>query len=175
MDNETLTLLLQEVSHPQTFISKYGPLFSAGAVLISATVAFFVARTNIKEQRRIARRRATLDLLSRNEWDSDYLKARNEFNVLKNTPPGLAFWTSEDHAASPQIATIRSVLNDYEMIAIGIEEDILDEDLYLKWFRSSLLKDYELSKDAINSLREKHKVPSLYDRFELLAVKWEKR
>ena len=128
VDNDSLVTILSELSE-KSWIIEYGPLISAGAILLSACVALIIARLNILEQRRISRRRATLDLLSRNEWDSDYLEARNEFVKLKNGSSGLEFWAAKEHENTPQIAVIRSVLNDYELIAVGIEEDILDEEL----------------------------------------------
>lgn len=173
VDSDSLVTALSELSE-KSWIIEYGPLISAGAILISAGVATRIARVNIREQRKISRRRATLDLLSRNEWDGDYLIARNEFVRLKNGSTGLEFWTAKEHEDSPQIGIIRSVLNDYELIAIGIEEDILDEELYKKWFKSAYIKDYDLSADAIAALRERLGVPAIYKNFEALAKKWKK-
>ncbi|PTV95817.1 uncharacterized protein DUF4760 [Rhodobacter aestuarii] len=153
------------------FIS-YGPLISAGAVLVSAIVAGIIALRNIAEQRKIARRRATLDLISHREWDGDYIRIRAEFNKLKLSHPPLEFWAAEEHKDSPQITVIRSILNDYEMISIGIREGILDEALYKRWFRSSLVNDYQKAKATIDTIRQRTGVPTIYAEFQALAERW---
>lgn len=153
--------------------SRYGPLMSVVAILLSALIAGSIALKNIKEQRGIARRRATLDLISNREWDGDYIHARKEFNKLKVAQPTLEFWAGNDHKDSPQLNVIRAILNDYELIAIGMKEGILDEPLYKLWFKSSLVNDYKKAAKAIDAIRERTGVPTIYIEFERLAKRWQ--
>ncbi|MCP4327556.1 MAG: DUF4760 domain-containing protein [Alphaproteobacteria bacterium] len=152
--------------------TEYGPWITAGAILISASVAACAAIGSIREQRKIAKKRATLDLLSRKEWDSDYIEARKVFLGLRDEDPGLVEWAKPEHRKTPQVTNIKNTLNDYELIAIGIKENILDEELYKRWFRSSFLKDWHKSRDFIVTLRERDGVPTLFCEFEWLAKKW---
>lgn len=156
-------------------LTTIGPLISAGAVLLSASVAGVIALKNITTQRGIARRRATLDLISGKQWDNDYIRARKEFNALRESSNGLEFWAAAEHSGTPQLETIRLILNDYELIAIGISEDIIDETLYKRWFESTLIRDFDAAFATIDTLRRRTKIDGLYVEFEALARRWKTR
>ncbi|MEM9425667.1 MAG: DUF4760 domain-containing protein [Pseudomonadota bacterium] len=151
----------------------YGPWLSAGAILVSALIAARMAFLGLREQRKIAKKRATLDMLSRREWDADYLSARTEFNRLKTGPTPLETWVNDEHKNTTQSDCIRTVLNDYELIAVGIREDILDEELYKVWFKTSFLRDYNLSKSYIAAMRKKYSSDQIFAELQNLAESWD--
>jgi len=150
----------------------YGPWLTAGAILLSAGVGAAVALLSIGAQRAIARKRATLDLLSQKEWDKDYITAKNEFNKLRDSPSGLAMWAADEHKHSEQLNIIRNTLNDYELIAVGIREGILDEALYRRWFKPSLIKDWTKAKEFVQAIRVRENTELIFCEFEWLAEKW---
>lgn len=150
----------------------YGPWLTAGAILLSAIIGASVALYAIGEQRRIARKRATLDMLSRNEWDAAYLESKRKFNELRDSANGLAKWTAEEHWGSAELNVIRNSLNDYELVAVGIKEGILDEELYKRWFESSLTKDWKASEAFIRQVRDLEKSEKFFCEFEWIAKKW---
>lgn len=152
--------------------SSYGPWITFGAILISAIIGACVALRSISEQRRIARKRATLDILVQKEWDSDYIAARAEFVKLRDGPDGLDFWAQNQHKNSPQTVNIRNTLNDYELIAIGIKEDILDEELYKRWFKTSFLRDWRAAQGFIREIRRQLNTPTLFTEMDWLAQRW---
>ncbi|MBK4215720.1 DUF4760 domain-containing protein [Paracoccus caeni] len=172
------------ISSSQSWISAYAPLISMGGVLVSALVAWLVAHLHIKnarriaeqnvaEQRRIARRRTTLEFISKREWDSDYLHNRMEFNRLKNdVETGLEFWVRDNQKNSPQLNVIRTILNDYELVAIGVLEEDLDDDLYRSWYKSTLINDFDKCRNAIETLRARLQNEQIFCRFEALAARW---
>ena len=158
-------------SNPSALV-EYGPLITAGAILLSATIASAFAYFQIKAHERIARRRATLDLLVQKEWDRDYIEAKQQFNLLRDAEAGLKIWSAPEHRNSPQLQNIRSTLNDYELIAIGIREGIIDEQVYKTWFRGSFLKDWEASPSLILEIRKTDGASKAYIQLEWLATKW---
>lgn len=153
----------------------FGPWLSAGAIILSACIGGVIALFSINEQRKIARRRATLDMLVKKEWDREYAQARAKFIKLRNSELGLGMWATKDHHGSEQYLLINSVLNDYEIIALGIRKQILDEEFYKLWFRTSFLKDYNAARPFIEELRTNiSRTNVIFKELEALAVRWEK-
>lgn len=148
------------------------PWLTAIAILLSAVIGAAVALRSIREQRSIARKRATIDLLARKEWDKSYLEARKNFNRLRDDSAGLVHWASISHDSTDEKSVIRDTLNDYELIAIGIKEDILDERVYKRWFRSTLINDWEQAEAYIMEVRRNTSAPKIFCEFEELAKKW---
>ncbi|PIP98057.1 MAG: hypothetical protein COW75_02175 [Rhodobacterales bacterium CG18_big_fil_WC_8_21_14_2_50_71_9] len=150
----------------------YGPWLSVGAILVSAAIGATIALYSISEQRKIARKRATLDMLAKKEWDRDYIDARAEFIKLRDASSGLELWATEEHRNSPQSNTIRNTLNDYELIAVGIRERILDEDLYKRWFRTSFLKDWRAARRFVLAIRAQAGTDAIFAEMDWLAHRW---
>lgn len=157
-------------------------LLTAGAIAISVgavVVAFHI-------QREIAKKRAIFDVIHKNLWDEDSIKASRYFNKIarpadrsvnikqmeKSDKP-LTQWAAPEHRDRPEAQNIKLVLNDYELIAIGIRHEILDEEIYISWFRGGLLRDWHLSSGFIDDLRNNDNAPRLFCEFEALAIAWE--
>lgn len=73
------------------------------------------------------------------------------------------------------LSHIRQILNHYELIAIGIRENIIDEAIYRRWFQTGLIRDWEAASDLISRLRKDPDVPnrqSVYIEMEELATRW---
>jgi len=68
-------------------------------------------------------------------------------------------------------SAIFAVLNRYETFAIGIAEGAIDEALYKRWWRSSLIGDWYAAREAIEKVRET--APKVFVEFEQLARRWE--
>ena len=73
------------------------------------------------------------------------------------------------------LAIIRAVLNDYELVAIGIRVGILDEEMCLRYMRGSTLKDWYSSSQIIKSLRRRYNNTALLAEFDALAQRWESK
>ena len=111
-----------------------------GAVFVSAFVAAAIAIWGILTQRAIARRRATLDLIVKIESDSDLIAARKKFIELAKAPGGLGVWAELEKEQSEEVQSIRLVLNEFELISIGIQRGILDYDFFKLWNRSTTIR-----------------------------------
>lgn len=72
------------------------------------------------------------------------------------------------------MTNIKSVLNDFETIANGIEAGILDERFYFNQFRGAVISDYKATKSFIEGIRNRGQNKQFYVKFESLAQKWEK-
>ena len=166
-------------------------LVTAWTIFISLTSAATTSFLSLAETRRQnliasdeadkrARMRATLDVLAKTQWDQDYIKNRDDFIFLRDSEVPMATWAEK--ISNPALEKDRFVkrqsiiraLNDYELIALGINEGILDEDTYKLWFRQTLLADWAKSKDFVDRLIEVENKSNLYSQLRLLIEKWEK-
>ena len=65
------------------------------AVFITAGIAAVIAIWGVLSQRAIARRRATIDLIAKNEADHDLITGYQKFVELAIDPKGLAIWADQ--------------------------------------------------------------------------------
>jgi hypothetical protein len=145
----------------------YGLCVQTGAIVVSAIGVCLSIAWNV----RIARRRATLDLLINEQTHETPLSERTEF--LKTKSAGdIAKWASPANESLPQAVTLRAVLNRYELVAIGISEGTIDRRLYKRWCRSTLVHDWQSVKPFVTQLRTNTRVWSVFCEFEALARRW---
>lgn len=147
----------------------YGLWIQTGAIVLSAVAAFAL----IIYSRKIACRRATLDLIMTEQSNDNQIKDRNHFINLRNKGQ-LVKWATADHAGTEESAIIRSALNRYELVAIGIKRNTVDGKLYKQWCRSTFIKDWTACKPFVAELRNSSKNKMFYSECEKLAKKWAK-
>ena len=142
----------------------YGSLPSAGAVIVSALIALCIALYTIGTNRAIARRKATLDLIIMSETAEFFRTLTTNLNTIRDeNPDGIAsvipiltkkvakFKRNFDPENPPLISqdelvvfkTVQSYLNYYELIAVGIDNRILDEKFYCNWMQSNFISTWE--------------------------------
>jgi Domain of unknown function (DUF4760) len=151
----------------QDQVSFYGLCAQTGAIVVSAIGVMLVIFWNV----RIARRRATLDILLNEQTHETPIAERTEFLKIKKGGD-LSKWATAQHSDAPQVETLRSVLNRYELVAIGISGSTLDGKLYKKWCRTTLVNDWIAVKPFVMQLRANNNFPALCCEFEGLAKKW---
>lgn len=142
------------------------------AVFITALVAAVIAIWGIFSQRAIAARQTTIAYIRDGERDHDMIKARQTFQRLAREPDGLSRWGSEENKLSEEARDIRLVLNDYELIAIGIERGILDDKTYRRWFRSAVLKDWRQAAPYILAVRTRVNNDAIFHEFEEMVRRY---
>lgn len=140
---------------------------NTGAVIISG-IAAAVAFWGVMTQRAIARRRATLDMLTASEADGDLIRARKKFIELAKHG-GLAQYAVDSKEDSDETQAIRIVLNEFELLAIGIQRGIIDYQLYLRWNRSATIKYWSHAIPFVHDLRARLNNPKIYQEFEVLV------
>lgn len=162
--SSTLTDTLAEIA------TNFGPWLIPGAIVGSALIGATVAVLAIWHQRAIARKRAMIDALLTKNWDRNYIEARSEFVRLRDDRAALLEAAKLANAEGDDASTIRSILNDYEITALGIKRGILDEKIFKLWFRTSFLDDHEKLKSYIEEIRRRNR--RAYVELEELADKW---
>jgi Domain of unknown function (DUF4760) len=123
--------------------------------------------------RAIARKRATLDLILHIESDGDLLKARNDFITLKKGHERSNVWGTEDKSDTDQAKTARTVLNINELVAVSIREKVIDEKVFRRWFNRAFISDYQSMTGYIEEVRKYKKNPAIFKELEEISKKWE--
>ena len=110
-----------------------------------------------------------MDHLAHSITDNDAIEARNTFIQLGNAEGGLAKWAEPEHEASPEVAAIRLVLNDFELISTSIQFGIMDFDFYRQQNFGTVIRYWKAAAPFIHALRQRTGRQTLYAEFEVLA------
>jgi hypothetical protein len=148
-------------------IQNFGLWLQSGAIVFSLVGVII----GIVANRRIARRRATLDLIMQDQTHQALVKLRQDFIALRETG-NLVQWAAPAQAASAQQTTLRAIMNRYELIAIGISEKTLDRGVYRRYARTTLVKDWLACKPWVMQMRQNSNTPTYYCEIEKIAKKW---
>jgi hypothetical protein len=147
----------------------YGLWIQTGAILASAIAALLL----ILWTKKVACRRATLDLIMIEQTNRGHIRDRQQFIRLRDAG-NLVHWAMVAQAASRETAIIRATLNRYELVAIGIFEGTLDNTIYYRWCRTTLVRDWIACKPFVTQLRHGNNA-AYFCEFEKLAKKWASR
>lgn len=143
------------------------PMAEVGAVFVGG-VAAAVAVWGVVSQRIIHRRRTTLEFLTKAEADADILKARKKFIELAKQG-GLAAFAAADKEDSDETQAIRLVLNEFELISIGIQRGIIDFKIYRLWNTAGTIKFWSHAAPFVLELRNRLNNQNIYREFETLV------
>ena len=149
----------------------YGSLVTSGAIFISAVVAVFAILYNS----RIARRRATIDLVMHQRQNNDLVQAKKKVLKLHEGNAQFFKYALLENAGTEENDCILEVLNAHEFVAAGIREGAFDELTYKRMQWSVLVRDWTAFETYVIEFRKSRARPTLYQEFELLAERWKKR
>jgi hypothetical protein len=122
--------------------------------------------------RGIARRRATLDLVLHIESDGDLIEARNKFTEIKKSDVRSSTYGKEAQRTSIEAEAIRTILNINELVAVSIQEGVIDERVFRSWFNGAFIDDYKSMTGYIEETR-KWRSQYVFTQLEALATRWE--
>jgi len=177
------------------FLNAHAGLAIWTAGLITTTIGLLT----ISIQRSINRRRATVDMFMKKIWDNDYLKAAGTFaDVMKdqtklmtlhdmfakaldlkrrNEWAGLSAAEKEkDKFATSVIYDVVKVLNDRELVAIGIRDGAYDDGICRRWWYSTFLSEWKLSSTFVARIRTDPQLgaaAAAFTQMQELAERWE--
>src|SRR5579885_429823 len=116
----------------------------AAALIASVIAALLIGWITLRDQRQIASARLAFETFTKKNWDKDYLEKRTQFvRLCTQQREGLVkYIEKQSDPADADMATIRAVLNDYEIMAIGIRQGILDEEFAFRFMRGMVVTDW---------------------------------
>lgn len=139
------------------------------AILITAVVAAILTAWGVVTQRVVTRRLTTIQHLSAKDADKDVIEARKKFNELSDPTGKLSTYTKPDDLSEEESNSVRLILNDYEVMAIGVENGIFDLAIIKHYGRGTILRDWARTAPFIHKLRNELDNPYVYYEFEHLA------
>ena len=134
------------------------------AVWIAAVIAVW----GVVTQRVLARRRASVDHIFNILNDHDFIKARTKFLELAKSEAGLLPYADKDHPDQDGAGAITLVLNNYELMAIGIQRGILDYKLIERYARAIIIGHWDVAGPYITQLRIVRNNPKYYTELETM-------
>ena len=153
------------------FVQNYGPLITAGAILFSA----FIALGAIYYNQVLSRRRATIDLVMHERMNPTLLAARKTVLELHSKDTDFSELAGKERANSDEAKAMLATLNALEFAAAGIRQGAFDEKIFKLVYFSVVLRDWNAFKGFIEELRKSRNRPTLYQEFQWLAERWQKK
>lgn len=144
-------------------------------VAISAVIAFLA----MLNARRVARERATLDLIEKVESGEHYRNIVKTFSDLKRGPGFAHLMNPQTDEEKEARRCVNDYLNHYELVAIGILSGLLDEEVYRKWMRGPFVRDWNAAVDWVQRARWKLQPDGTWEyygtvflNYEVMARRW---
>lgn len=162
---------LEEADSLLCFVQNYGPLLTAGAILFSALIAICAILYNIK----VARRRATIDLVLHEKFNPTLVDARRKILALHEAKTEFTKFALKGNESSDEAMTILQVLNFLEFVAAGIKHGAFDELIYKHVQFSVVMRDWGECEGFVRELRKSRNRPTLFQEVQWLAEKWKKK
>lgn len=139
-----------------------------GAIFISTLAAVFVIYYNGI----LAKKRALIDLIIQQKSDEGLITAIQRVYHLHEAGNHLSSLVESD--TDDRKALLR-VLNNQEFIAVGIRKGAFDGSVYKELQCSNVLKLWSATSGFVHEIRKIDGKNTLFQDFELLAKKWEKK
>lgn len=168
---------------------KWKHLLGPSAILVSALGSWILIFLQMRNNRDIAKKRATFDYLSRLSWDNDFLEQRKKFLGIRASDKKMASVAttyeqlkSSDEGKEEEFSealtnhtAVKTILNEYEAIAVGIFTKTLDEEMVRRNFRQQIIDAVTACDEFIAITRKNStaKEPSkIYCECQNLVKKW---
>jgi Domain of unknown function (DUF4760) len=183
--NGVVKSVLPDVTHTTIISSQaaqqgLSPFLTPTVALLSLIVTATIALRALHNTRSVARQKATLDLIEKRESTEHYRKISRTFFELQRGA-GFLHLVDPIEADKPLRKDVFDYLNHYEIISIGIRQDILDERIYRAWMEGAFVRDWNAASDFIQRERWKYAKDetwnyrhSIYQNYQHIACRWSK-
>jgi hypothetical protein len=139
--------------------------------------ALWAANKSINSQREIARKRAAMDFFVKTEMDQDTLKSHKRFNDavdklishLASGDPCAGF------VATPEYWHIRDYLNLHELMAVGLNTQVYDDDVCFAFWSRELEQAYEKTLPLIQHIQNMPDEKDTYTELVKVTEGWLKK
>lgn len=151
------------------------------ATILGVCAAILVARASIRNARDTARLKATLDLIEKAESSDFYLRINASFTRVRREALFARLDDPDDDESKALRLDVGAYLNHYELVAIGIEKQILDEAMYRLWMAGPFVRDWNAAADWIQRERWRRGTAEawvyrsgIYASYQAVACRWSK-
>jgi len=166
-------------------------------LVVSIVAASWLAYKTISENRALVKQRSTMEFIMDRSRDERFVKS---FGVIRNidhdnfldikffaekqnfeeqirnenSGPAVDILKEKKRQHDKGVECLNYLLNQYEYMAVGIEQNIYDEQMLIDATRSSTVAAYRITEKFIKGIRENLSAPrpTAYRAFEGLAMRW---
>lgn len=153
---------------PKLLGETYGFWCQTLVLLLAAIFAYMAIRAS----RAIERRKAAIAAIASARRDSKLTSNVRRVAQLHENERSIAYYGRKDQIDATEAKSIRYALNHYEYVAVGIFEDMYDEDIFKSAVYSTVVKLYDRTKPFIDEVRTVSKSDTPFQEFECLACRW---
>lgn len=121
----------------------------------------------------MAKKRATVDHIIHQKSDKDLLEAIRLVYELHDKSDQFSDYLK--NPTSVECKAILKVLNNHEFIALGIRRKAFEERIYKELQYSNFVKVYNSAAGIIAELRNCKNTPTIFQEFEWLIKRWQKK
>lgn len=139
----------------------------------AVVVGVIVAIASVFTAREMARKKQTADLLFGARNDKELQNGQTV--ILKyhdGNDKNIRTLAEPENFNDPDAAAARYVLNHFEVVSIGVQAGIYDEDMLKRSWCNLLTTTYDRTEQLIKAVREKKKSPTALQEFQWLALRW---
>jgi hypothetical protein len=139
--------------------------------------ALFAAYKSIESQRELARKRAAMDFFVKIEMDRDALAAHDKFTkAIERLEAHLAQGkTCEEFSSTEEYWDIRAYLNWQELMGVGINQRVFDDNVCFEFWSGELDRVYEKTQELIEYIQGRSDEPGTYSELVSVSKRWAKR
>ena len=156
------------------------PLFALLVSLLALCVTIWLAYRQVKKQRQLTADRATLNFIADREihnpeWrriEAVFFEQMNPGEEA-NEPTWKQLINPSTRRAREDAIDVRTFLNHYELVAIGITEKIINERLYADWYKTSYVRIWQKASAFVCAIRKEKDSKRIYCNLEEQAKKWQ--
>jgi hypothetical protein len=137
-----------------------------------AIVAVFMSYRTIQAGRHNAKATVTFQHIAKLQHDAAVIDARLKVRAAIQTG-NIGQWALPGQEASPTAVALVALLNDFEIMAIGIKRGIVDCNLYRQWCEKGAIKFWQDVLPFVTALRTEWKNRKIYLNVEEMIDEWD--
>jgi hypothetical protein len=152
------------------WLADHAPIATACFALVAGLIAYCAIRV----QKRTARQRASVDFFVKTEMDSEMLKAYEKYIVgarALQVASGNAT-TMRNFAATEDYRHVRSYLNIHELLAVGLDYGVFDEDVCFFFWSDTLVRHCRECEAVLRLVRQSPDGSATYLNLRKLNARW---
>jgi len=144
------------------------------------TFSAIAAWRSISASRETARKRATIDLIEKVESTPHYRELHKVFSYHRRTNGFDRLHNPTEEKDKDERQSILDYLNHYELVSIGIQQDILDADSYKGWMLGPFIRDWNAASSFIqrerwkwdNTANDWEYHAQLFENYQTVVCEW---
>lgn len=148
--------------------------------LLIIVISVFVAAVGVLSASKVARQRATLDMIEKVESTPHYRVIQSRFSEYRTTGKFGDLHVPDTPEKKRHRKAVFDYLNHYELVAIGIRNNTLDAAIYRSWMLGPFVRDWNAAADFVQRVRWKYDPESarwtyrhqVFENYQKVARSW---